>query len=125
MADPLRNAKGEGATMMRTGGPHGTDDVWSNVTLNGRRMKWRELYEAERAARIDSDRWKAMVLDLDRSPAGRHEGDSENQDPSGVSRGNPRFVAGDVIGWDISGRAYVFPPRAERWRFESWLALQI
>ena len=104
---------------------HGTDDVWSDHILNGRRLKWRELYDLERSARLDAERWKGLVADLHRNPAGRPEGDPDANDPTGVSQGNPRFAAGDVIGWNGEGRPYIYPPCAERSRFESWLAMQI
>lgn len=124
MTDPLHKAS-EGTVMSSRQGPAGTDDVWSNVTQNGARLKWRELYELERKSRLEADRWRTIVADLHRNPHGRHEGDSDSGDPSGRSQGNPNFRAGDTFGWDIGGRAYIYPPAAERYRFEAWLELRL
>lgn len=123
MADPLAKTRGEGTAMRQR--RHGTDDVWSDTIMNGRRLKWRELFELERNARLEAERWRSIVADLHRNPTGRHEGDVDGNDPTGVSQGNPRFAAGDIVGWNISGRPYIYPPAAERYRFESWLAMQI
>jgi hypothetical protein len=44
-------------------------------------------------SRLDRLQWCADLLsDLDRSPNGRHQGDSESQDRTGRSQGNPFLV---------------------------------
>ena len=48
-------------------------------------------------------------------PAGLDVGD-----PTGVSQGNPRLHAGDVLGYDIGGRPYVMPERGKRHDPAAW-----
>jgi hypothetical protein len=62
-----------------------------------------------------------MVRDLDRNENGRHEGDADVGDPSGVSRGNPRLRTGGVLGYTIGGRPYVMPERGRRHDPDAWL----
>lgn len=52
-----------------------------------------------------------LLDDLDRSAAGRHRGDSEFQDPSGTSQGNPLLPPGTHIGHTIYGRRIVVPEK--------------
>jgi hypothetical protein len=55
-----------------------------------------------------------LLSDLDRSKAGRHKGDAEGQDPSGVSQGNPYLKEGQRIGTTISGSPIVYPSMLQR-----------
>ena len=50
-----------------------------------------------------------LLNDLDRSEVGRHKGDVENQDPSGVSQGNKFLTEGQRIGTTISGKPIYYP----------------
>lgn len=50
-----------------------------------------------------------FLSDLDRSEAGRHKGDTESQDPSGISRGNPFLTEGQRIGTTLSGTPIYYP----------------
>lgn len=56
---------------------------------------------------------QTLLSDLDRSPSGRHRGDSEYQDPSGVSQGNPLLAPGTHIGYTMDGAHIVVPDRIE------------
>jgi len=60
-----------------------------------------QLYRLQAAA--------TLLSDLDRSMSGRHRGDGEGQDPTGVSQGNPFLHPGDRIGTTMSGRPIVVP----------------
>jgi hypothetical protein len=64
--------------------------------------------------------FQRMVNDLDRNENGRHEGDVDCGDPTGVSQGNPRLHTGDILGYDIGGRPYVMPPRGQRHDPDAW-----
>lgn len=81
-----------------------------------RHLTWKEwagkLEETNRELRF----WATLVQDLDRSPHGRHIGDAEVQDPSGISRGNPLLPEGQILGFTMSGtsRAYVIPGRLDK-----------
>lgn len=79
----------------------------------------------------EDDSFEKMVLDLDRCPHGRHEGDAcagwrggddlfDGGCMGGFSLGNPYLTAGQPIGFDISGRSYVMPPRGERHDPAAW-----
>lgn len=52
---------------------------------------------------------RELLQDLDRSEHGRHKGDVESEDPSGVSQGNPQLVEGQHIGYHLSRRPIVVP----------------
>jgi hypothetical protein len=78
-----------------------------------------ELDEA-RAEIQNLGRFRRMVSDLDRNEHGRHEGDADVGDPTGVSQGNPRLHTGDVLGYDIGGRPYVMPERGKRHDAQAW-----
>lgn len=90
------------------------------IQVNGQQLTWVECLEHEQARSSQLNAWAGIVHDLDRSPNGRHEGDVESQDPTGVSQGNPFIREGDVFGFDIAGRPYRMPPRAERSKIEAW-----
>jgi hypothetical protein len=62
-----------------------------------------------------------MIIDLDRNENGRHEGDADVGDPTGVSQGNPRLRTGDVLGYDLGGRPYVMPARGRRHDPTAWV----
>lgn len=82
---------------------------------------WQQI-AAERAGRIaELERWRTMVADLDRNEHGRHEGDADVGDPTGVSQGNPLLPAGTVLGYSLGGSwQYVMPERGQRHRIEAW-----
>jgi hypothetical protein len=80
----------------------------------------RPIIEAEVRAPLDP--FRRMVSDLDRNENGRHEGDADVGDPSGVSQGNPRMKTGDVIGYMLGGHPYVMPPRGKRHDPAAWIA---
>lgn len=68
--------------------------------------------------------FQRMVLDLTRNEHGRHEGDADVGDVTGVSRGNPFLKEGDIIGFSIGGRwKYVVPARGKRHDVEAWRML--
>lgn len=94
--------------------------VYSNVSIGGRRVTWRELAEhQERDIRRLRD-FERMVLDLDRNEHGRHEGDADTGDPCGVSHGGPHKT-GDVLGYSLGGRwRYVMPEQGRRHDPEAW-----
>lgn len=84
---------------------------------------WRQLAE-ERAAELSRLRdFQTMVLDLDRNEHGRHEGDADVGDPSGVSIGNPHIRPGQVFAYSIAGdrRPYVMPERGRRHDPAAWV----
>jgi hypothetical protein len=84
------------------------------------RIPWRQLAEerAEEIARLR--KFEGLVLDLDRNENGRHEGDADVGDPTGVSQGNPLMHAGDVIGYRLGGHPYVMPERSQRYDPSAW-----
>jgi hypothetical protein len=104
---------------------------WSNVTNwvadpdapnGGRhvRMAWKELYEQEKERRIRAEQFERILMDLDRNPHGRHEGDYDVNEYEGVSRGNPHIRLNQILGYDIGGRVYRMPARANRHKPEAW-----
>jgi hypothetical protein len=62
-----------------------------------------------------------MIIDLDRNENGRHEGDADVGDPTGVSQGNPRLRTCVVLGYDMGGRPYVMPARGRRHDPTAWV----
>ena len=78
---------------------------------------------------VSDDQWHrtselARILsDLNRSPAGRHQGDAEYQDPSGVSQGNPLLPVGTHIGFTMTGLHIVVPPRERMHDPEAWVVV--
>jgi hypothetical protein len=87
-----------------------------------RRLTWREEAERLRAEVRRLSVFARMVNDLDRNEHGRHEGDVDGGDPTGVSQGNPRLHTGDVLGYSIAGdqRPYVMPERGQRHDPQAW-----
>jgi hypothetical protein len=84
------------------------------------RMTWKERYEQEKALRRESDKFRQILADLDRNENGRHEGDADVGTKGGVSLGNPMLQTGEVLGYDIGGRVYVMPDRANRHKADAW-----
>jgi hypothetical protein len=62
-----------------------------------------------------------LLGELDRSPNGRHEGDAESQDPTGISQGNPYLRPGTRIGTHISGKAIVVPGWRDLTNADAWI----
>ena len=95
-------------------------------TISGQPFEVPDGWEAVQQDELRRLRAAANLLsDLDRSPAGRHKGDRESQDPSGVSQGNPLLPPGTHVGYDLGGRRLIVPenpadpkawvePRADR-----------
>ncbi len=54
----------------------------SNVTIDGERQTWQQLYERERVKVLDLEGYRIMLSDLDRNENGRHEGDGDGYDPA-------------------------------------------
>lgn len=92
----------------------------SNVSINGVRQTWQQLYEREHEAHLELQGYRGMLSDLDRNANGRHHGDYDSFVPGGISEGNPRLTTGDVIGYDIGGRAYVVPEPRDRGTLSAW-----
>ena len=70
-------------------------------------------------SQLDRCQWAGNLLaDLDRNAHGRHAGDVDSGDPTGVSQGNPHLPPGTVIGYSLSGDPYVMPHLP--YRQESW-----
>lgn len=67
-------------------------------------------------------RFRSLLMDLDRNENGRHEGDVDFGDPTGVSQGNPHLRPGAVIGYTIGGdrMPIVMPDRAHRHDPAAW-----
>ncbi len=85
------------------------------------RKEWRELAGewAEQVRELQG--WRTLVTDLDRNEHGRHEGDADVGDPTGVSQGNPLLPTGTVLGHSLGGSwQYVMPPRGERHKLTAW-----
>lgn len=91
----------------------------STWTINGEPQTWQQMYEREHAARMEADRWRVLVSDLDRCEHGRHEGD-DCSSCGGPSVGNPLLPVGTVLGRSLSGHPYVVPPRVEKHRIDAW-----
>lgn len=121
-----------GSSNAHVNGAEYDEAVYSNVsrrveredgTIAWERETWREMVEELRLEVQALAPFRRMVADLDRNEHGRHEGDVDAGDPTGVSHGNPRLQTGDVLGYDIGGRSYVMPERGRRgdpiaWRTE-------
>lgn len=86
------------------------------------RDTWRQVAEQQEDELRALRAFRSVLLDLDRNGNGRHEGDADVGDPSGVSKGNPHLRPGAVIGYTIGGRErpIVMPGRADRHRPEAW-----
>ena len=65
-------------------------------------------------------KFQQIVMDLDRNERGRHAGDPDPEDPTGVSQGNPAVCPGQVIGYDSQGRVYRMPERRRYTDPDAW-----
>lgn len=93
----------------------------SNVTINGERQTWQQLYEREHARVLELEGYRIMLADLSRNEHGRHQGDGDVYDPSGMSQGNPHLKTGDVIGYTLGGTSkYVVPEPRLRGDIRAW-----
>lgn len=93
----------------------------SNISIGDVRQTWKQLYERERAACLELQGYRTMLADLARNEQGRHQGDSDCFDPTGVSQGNPHLKTGDVIGYSIHGTwKYVVPEPHLRRDLNAW-----
>jgi hypothetical protein len=101
--------------------PEPSDEHLSNVTINGVRQTWQQLYELEHAQHVALQGYRRMLADLDRNATGRHQGDHDTFVPGGISEGNPHLTTGVVIGYDIGGRAYVVPEPRDRGTLAAWM----
>lgn len=98
-----------------------SDAHLSNASINGVRQTWQQLYEREHEAYLELQGYRGMLSDLDRNAGGRHEGDYDSFVQGGISQGNPHLTTGDVIGYDIGGRAYVVPEPRDRGTLAAWI----
>jgi hypothetical protein len=96
-------------------------NIYSNVSVGAQRMTWRELCEAQETELIKLRKFQQIVSDLDRNEHGRHEGDIDTFDPTGISNGNPKFCTGEVIAYSLGGKPYIMPARGNRHDPDSWL----
>lgn len=66
------------------------DLIYSDTSVNGRRLTWKELAQRQREELMQLDVYRRFVTDLDRCPHGRHEGDicSGERGCGGPSKGN-------------------------------------
>lgn len=96
-----------------------------SLTVNGEKLTPLEWLRWERKRRKQAERLAAILSDLDRCAHGRHEGDvcSGPSGCNGPSRGNPIAVTfGRQIGYNISGKAIVVPPRMDLSDPKAWVA---
>lgn len=84
------------------------------------RLTWKELYEITKTELDRAEKFARIAHDLSRNVRGRHEGDSDVFDPTGISQGNPNFSTGDVVGYQVGGRPYFMPPWNQRHDPYSW-----
>lgn len=100
-----------------------SDAHLSNVSINGVRQTWQQLYESEHEAHVALQGYRRLLSDLDRNAGGRHEGDYDSfaSDNGGISAGNPHLTTGQIIGYDIGGREYVVPEPRERGTLSAWV----
>jgi hypothetical protein len=90
----------------------------SNITIDGVRQTWQQLYEREAAERRELQRYQTMLSDLSRNEHGRHEGDVDGSTPS---KGNPHLHTGDVLGYSLGGTwKYVVPEPRLRGDLDAW-----
>lgn len=103
------------------------DRHWVTVTLNSGTENEATVEHPPGYTLVPADRYRklndAMELlrDLDRSLAGRHRGDAESQDPTGVSRGNPLLPPGTHIGHDRGGRRILVPDVRDLGDAKAWI----
>lgn len=86
-----------------------------------RRLTWAEVAEQQEKELARLRLFQQIVSDLDRNPNGRHEGDADVGAQGGISQGNPRFITGDVVGYQLGGRPILMPPREKRSDPAAWL----
>lgn len=100
-----------------------SDAHLSNVSINGVRQTWQQLYEREHEAHLTLQGYRTMLSDLDRNASGRHEGDYDTKATGngGISAGNPHLTTGQIIGYDIGGREYVVPEPRDRGTLSAWV----
>lgn len=99
--------------------PHCGSSAWANG------QSWAEIDDPVLVGRSELERLSAfasLVADLDRNDNGRHEGDVDSGDPSGVSQGNPFLPTGTLIGHTMDGRAIVVPSRSRRHDPAAWVS---
>ena len=93
----------------------------SNISINGERQTWKQLYEREHTRRLELEECQILLADLSRNEHGRHQGDGDSYDPTGISQGNPHLNSGDVIGYSIHGtHKYVVPEPQRRRDPKAW-----
>lgn len=100
--DALLAAKGETFRLK--------DELAAAIAANGR-------LSAERGR---LSKFACIIGDLDRCRHGRHQADGCYECPGSVSSGNPYLPAGQIIGYDISGRPIVVPRREVRNDPDAW-----
>ncbi len=83
---------------------------------------WKELAQRQQEQINRLRLFQSLVLDLDRNPNGRHEGDADVGSPTGISQGNPKLLTGDVVGYGIGGHPILMPPRDKRHDPTAWRA---
>jgi hypothetical protein len=66
------------------------------------------------------ERLAAVLLDLDRCPHGRHQGDTCADCRGGHSLGNFHMPVGTVVGYDRHGESIAVPERKFRHSAEAW-----
>lgn len=91
------------------------------LTVAGKRLTWAQTVEYYRDEASRMGQWRTLLLDLVRSPHGRHHGDAEYQDPSGASQGNPYLMVGQRIGTTMDGRPIIVPPGESMHLPNAWL----
>ena len=105
---------------------HSTTGNWiTDDTPAGGHMQWltwEELAHQQEKELARLRLFQALILDLDRNPNGRHEGDADVGDPTGISQGNPKFRTGEEIGYGLGGQPIVMPPRDKRHDPTAWRA---
>lgn len=97
------------------------DEILSNMSIGDKRLTWREKCEHLEAENRRLQGFATIVADLSRNRSGRHEGDSDFNDPTGISQGNPHLAVGQVFGYGIHGyTAYARPARHEEGDPGAW-----
>jgi hypothetical protein len=88
-----------------------------------RQLTWQEKCEQLEAENRRLQGFARMIRDLSRNEYGRHEGDADFNDPTGISQGNPHIGVGEVFGYSIGGhrRAYARPIRELEGDPEAWI----
>lgn len=95
----------------------------SNISIDGERQTWQQLYEREHKARLELQDYRTMLSDLDRNEHGRHEGDIDGAAPS---QGNPHLKTGDVLGYSLGAAwKYVVPEPRLRGDLHAWKVLNV